>query len=276
MVAMTLPTPARLAPGEGRLAVARGPRGSAVERAIATSPLKLLAPKNHGGAAWIFVATYGGGLVDGDRIALAADVGDGADLVLSTQASTKVYRSPRGCSQQLTTRVGAGGLFAALPAPVVCFAGARYRQDAAIELSAGASLVWLDGVTAGRAARGERWAFSSYRSRLRVAVGGAAVIDDAVALDPAHGPLLDRMGRFDALATIVAIGPRAGAVARDLLAVPAPSRRRDELLVAASPVDGGALVRIAGVSAERVARAARGLLTGVLDLLGDDPFRAAL
>jgi len=142
----------------------------------------------------------------------------------------------------------------------------------------------LRAITAGRSARGERWAFGSYAARLAVTVGGAPVVHDALLLDPAHGPLPARMGRFDAFTTVVAVGPRLAAIAADLLAAPSPLRRQAALLVAASPLAGvprsgagvaagGAIVRIAGVSVEQVARETRRLLAGVSALLGDDPWR---
>jgi urease accessory protein len=254
------------------VAVRHGGR-SWLERARACSPLKLLSPRNHGGAAWLFSATYGGGLVDGDRIAMRAEVRAGAALLLATQASTKVYRSPRGCAQALDATVDEGGLLVAWPDPVVCYAGARYRQESRVALAGGASALVVDSFTAGRSARGERWAFASLASRLEVSVGGAPLVRDALLLDPQQGPLLARMGRFDAFATIVAVGPRLEAIAAALLAGAPALGRQAELLVAASPLAGGAIVRIAAISVERAGRAVRALLAGVPALLGDDPWR---
>src|SRR5688572_14237285 len=74
-------------PGRGELEIVRGPRRSVVCCALATSPLRLLLPANHGQAAWIYTATYGGGLVDGDSMSLGVTVGPGASAFLSTQAS---------------------------------------------------------------------------------------------------------------------------------------------------------------------------------------------
>ncbi|HKA86003.1 MAG TPA: urease accessory protein UreD, partial [Haliangiales bacterium] len=165
-----------LAPGEGVCEVARRGAGSAVVRLAARSPLRLLTPRNHGGAAWVVTTSYGGGLVDGDALRIALRVGPGAAAYLATQSSTKVY--PGAASQTIVADVGDGGLLVSLPDPVVCFAGARYRQDATIRLGAGAGLVWLDGLTAGRAARGERWRFAGYRARTRIERGG-----DTFALD---------------------------------------------------------------------------------------------
>src|SRR5262245_13535398 len=92
-------------PGGGAIAAIRDGRRTVVSRAYASSPLKLLMPRNHGHAAWVYTSTYGGGLVDGDDIALRVDVDAGATLFLSTQASTKVYRSPRGTRTSLSARV---------------------------------------------------------------------------------------------------------------------------------------------------------------------------
>ena len=196
-------------PGDAVLEITRVAGRSVVARAAARSPLQLLLPRNHGDAVWAFLSSLGGGLVDGDRVALRVTAGPGAAALLSTQASTKVYRSPRGCAQRVTAEVGAGGVLVVLPDPVACFAGARLEQALAVELAADATLVAVDAVTCGRAARGERWDLARYRSALTVTRAGAGVLRDVIELDPAHGTLAARMGRFDALATIVATGPRA-------------------------------------------------------------------
>src|SRR5258705_12351701 len=78
------------APGRARIGVIRSGSRSVVSRAYATSPLRLLTPANHGHAAWIYTSSFGGGLVDGDRIAMDIDVGRGAAAFISSQASTKI------------------------------------------------------------------------------------------------------------------------------------------------------------------------------------------
>jgi urease accessory protein len=254
--------------GRGALAVARVGGVSVIERASARSPLVLVPTRRCGDAAWVFASSLGGGLVDGDQLALAVDVKADAALLLTTQSSTKVYRSPRGCAQTLAAQVAPGGLLALCPDPVVCFAEARYAQEIAIELQPGGSLVLVDGLAAGRSARGERWRLARYASAITVGAG----LRDAVVLDPAHGPLPERLGRFDLLATVIAMGPRAAPVAADLLAAGPPLGRRADLLIAPSPIAGGAIARLAATSVEEAALAVRGLLRGLGPLLGDDPF----
>ena len=92
----------------GSVVVSRGPRGSLVTRAYAESPLKWLTPRAGGDAAWVFASSYGGGLVGGDRLAIDVRVDAGAGALLSTQASTKVYRSPRGVETRLTAAKESG------------------------------------------------------------------------------------------------------------------------------------------------------------------------
>jgi urease accessory protein len=69
-------------------------------RGSATSPLKLFNPRNAGASAWAYLATYGGGLVGGDQVRMRIEVGPQAAALVSTQASTKVYRSARRASQE--------------------------------------------------------------------------------------------------------------------------------------------------------------------------------
>src|SRR4051812_14789077 len=113
-----------LLPGEGELAVERVGARSVLASAIAASPLKLLAPSNHGDAVWIYVVNFGGGLVDGDELKLRARIRRGASALVTTQSSTKVYRSPRGCSQSFEAEVEEDATLVVLPDPVACFAGA--------------------------------------------------------------------------------------------------------------------------------------------------------
>ncbi len=246
---------------------------SIAERLYATSPLRLLEPRGRGPAAWIVCATLGGGLVDGDGVSLDVRVGQGASLLLGTQASTKVYRSPAGTSQRLVADVAGGALLAVLPDPVTCFEGARYTQQTTVALAEGASLVLLDAVTAGRSARGERWLFDRYLARIDVTRPGAPLLHDALELDPAHGAVPPRMARFDALYTLVVVGPLVAPLVADALALPRPLGHRPDVLVAPSPLGAdGVMLRIAARSVEAGSKVVRAALARLADVLGDDPF----
>ena len=262
--------------GVGRLVVESSGRRSVVTRAYAASPLKLLTPANHGHAAWVYSSTYGGGLVDGDAIAFDVEVGERASLFLSTQASTKVYRSPGGTSVRTHACVLGDGVLVSAPDPTVCFAGARYRQTQEIDLEARGSVVLVEWMTSGRRASGERWAFDAYESRLVLRIDGQCVVYDGLRLAGDDGELGGRLGNVNVLATVLLAGPRVTEHARATHAAIVASpvvRRPDPLVTAATIGDAGCLVRIAGRDVETVARTIAGLLSFVPALLGDDPWR---
>jgi urease accessory protein len=58
-----------------------------------TQRLKLLQPGSPATACHVVLSSYGGGLVTGDVIRLRVAVRAGARLALTTQASTRVFRS---------------------------------------------------------------------------------------------------------------------------------------------------------------------------------------
>ncbi len=262
-------------PGTGDLRFEAIGGRTVVTRALATSPLKVLNPRNAGTAAWTYLASYGGGLLGGDALHLRLEVGPGAAAVVATQASTKVYRSDERASQQLRASLGSDSLLVLLPDPVACFAGSRYAQDQEIRLSAGAGLVLVDWLTAGRIAYGERWRFTDYTSRTRIWRGDRLIVHDALRLSDAGGDLARRMDRFDCVALVVLLGPALRPTAARLAGAlgSAPLARRADLLISAAPIeDEGAMLRIAGRSAEQVGAALRQHLSVVSSLVGDDPW----
>jgi urease accessory protein len=262
-------------PGTGVLDVARVEHRSVVRRAYATSPLRLLLPRNHGAAAWVYLSSYGGGLVGGDELSLTVHVGPDASAFVSSQAATKIYRSQAPTSVHLDATVAAGGQLVLWPDPVVCFAGSTYRQRQRIDLAAGAGLVLVDAMSSGRRASGERWRFDEYTSELSIASEGRLVLRDALRLAAADGDIAARMGRFDVLASAAIVGRRwTAAIEQTLAAVAAqPVERQADILVAAAPIrDAGCVLRVAGRSIEQVSAVVRRYLSFVSSFLTDDPW----
>jgi urease accessory protein len=262
-------------PGTGHLDIVYRDRRSVVRRAYATSPLRLLTPRNHGRAAWIYAGSYGGGLLGGDALRLTVQVGPGASAFLSTQASTKVYRSDMATSLDTRAQVAAGATLIIWPDPVVCFAGSSYRQHQQVEVSEGGALVLVDCMTSGRRASGERWRFTNYSSRSAIRYDGRLVLFDSICLNADDGELAERMGRFDVLCSATIVGPELRPSVDRIAASIAelPVERHAGTLVAVAPLsDAGCILRIAGTSVEQVGRVLREHLTFVTALLGDDPW----
>lgn len=246
-------------------------------RALAQNPLKILNPSGSGRSAALYATTLGGGLVAGDQIHVDLRCGPQTTTLWTTQSATKVYRSPldQACRQALDATIGDGALLVAWPDPLICFAGSIYEQGQSFRLSSTASLVLVDCLSSGRRARGERWAFARYRSRNRIWVDDALVLEDALLLDPADGAL-DRafcMGRFEAFATVILAGPSIEAEAQRICREVESERlhRRSDFLCSASPLRAGAILRILGQDPEAVTRYIRGKLAGIIARLDNDP-----
>ncbi len=245
---------------------------SVVVHQLSRAPLRLLTPDNRGGAAWVFVSSLGGGFVGADSLQLDVDVRAGSVCWLSSQASSKAYRATHSFFG-VDARVGEDACLLVWPDAVTCFAQASLRQVQRAQVAASGSLVWVDVLSAGRVARGERWAFDAFESRLSVDVGERPWLRDAVRLDSRHGSLDERLRGFDATATVTLLGPRLRAAAERIDELIRRRPLREPVLLTASRRDDGLVVRAGAPSLESLNEALRGLLRDdVTSVLGDDPF----
>jgi urease accessory protein len=164
-----------------------------------------------------------------------------------------------------------GATLAVVPDPVVCFAGARYRQSVDIELAPRASLVLFDGYTCGRSARGEKWRFASYEARSTVRRASRPLAIDSTRLEPGGGPIADRMGPYEVWLTLLAFG---GAFDRLKRAMLRPPNLATACVLAAPSAVGsdGAALRVAAECFEVGARVFRPCFDELAEHLGDDPF----
>lgn len=133
-------------------------------------PLKLISPSPSASqkSVLVFLLSYGGGLVGGDKVHLTIDVKQKSKLSLVTQGHTKIFKSPSSdvvTQQQLKVRIEPGAAICLIPDPVQPFAESVYSQSQSFFLGEGASLCLLDWVSAGRTARGEQWDFWTWRGR---------------------------------------------------------------------------------------------------------------
>lgn len=206
---------------------------------------------------------------------MTLDTRRAARALVTTQASTKVYRSLRPASQSISAVIDDDALLAVMPDPIVCFAGANFSQDQRYSLSDGANLVVVDWITSGRHAAGERWAFARYDNRLDIRRDGRRIVYDGLRLENDVTTIAERMGRFEVCLTAVVTGPLVSKAASALVARASglPITTHADLIESASPLaDGGTLFRMAGVSVERLGGVLRERLAFLHPLLGDDPW----
>ncbi|XP_072050637.1 uncharacterized protein [Amphiura filiformis] len=175
-------------------------------------PLKLMVPQfaSSNNCHWVYSINYGGGLVSGDEIALQIDVEEGCSALLTTQGSTKVYHSVDGktSTQSLTGSVGPRGLLAIIQEPLVCFKDAKYKQTQNFHMEGNSNLVFVDWITSGRVANGERWDFTSCSTTNNIFLGTDLVYRDAMRLSNTENlSVKDTMKHYNIVASCVVLGP---------------------------------------------------------------------
>ena len=251
---------------------------------LAVAPLKILSPKVEADYSTAVLSSYGGGLVAGDCARLRVYCGREAKLFLGTQAFTKVYKATDGrvARQALVGHIEADACVVSLPDPVVPYADSVFVQEQVWHLDAGALLVLLDGGTAGRGERGERFHYSSYTSNISIYLESELVLAERLCLQPKQ-QAPDRVGAFGpytAFANAFIIGDSVRAaveeVLRDTLApLLADQRSRAALVSLAEPRPGVLALRALGRTNGDLEEVLHALATAVAlpQVLGENPLR---
>ncbi|MBM3345794.1 MAG: urease accessory protein UreD [Betaproteobacteria bacterium] len=126
-----------------------------------------------GGTCHTIVVHPPGGIAGGDRLAIAATLGESSAALLTTPGAGKWYRSlGRPASQSLEFALGAGASLEWLPQETIVFNGAMADMETRVQLSGDAAYVGWDIVCFGRTASGERFARGSLRTRTEISRDG--------------------------------------------------------------------------------------------------------
>jgi len=217
-------------PGHGHITLAILPPDQPVLRSLASQyPLKLVAPDPlppPGPSAHparlvhtVFLLTYGGGIVAGDALELAVRLHGNTRLILLTQGSTKIFKTPSPdlvSRQRMTVHLEHDSALVYLPDPVQPFAQTAFAQSQIYTLpQEHGNLCVCDWVTSGRSARGENWDVYEYKSRNEVWTVDEAgtkrlLLRDNLVLDElgqTEMQLASRMDGYSVFATVIVRGP---------------------------------------------------------------------
>ncbi len=169
-------------------------------------------------AAQVMVMSTSAGIMAGDDQAIRVEVGAGAALQVTSQAFEKIHRMGEGLSARRSTRlvVADGAYLDYSPQPTIPFAGSAYASDTVAELAGpSARLVYQEVLSCGRAARGERFEYRSFRNHVRVNVAGLPVYLDNAVFEPATMPMEDfgLYEGFSHLGNLVLVNCRIGEAA---------------------------------------------------------------
>jgi urease accessory protein len=132
-----------------------------------------------------------GGVAGGDHCEIEVSVAPGAELVVTTAAAEKVYRTlAPAATIEVKLAVESGGVLAWLPQETILFDRSRLSRSIAIDLAEDARLVLAEAIVFGRSGMGETLSEGTLFDRWRLRRGGRLVHAEAVRLDGAIGAKL--------------------------------------------------------------------------------------
>jgi urease accessory protein len=172
-------------------------------------------PRVTGSTLEAVLINTGGGIACGDRFDVEVDAGPGAQLILTTTAAEKAYRSD-GATAEMFVRLtlAAGADIAWIPQETIVFDRARLARRFVAEVADNARVLLFDAFVFGRTARGEQVEEGFFEDRWRVRRNGRLVFAETLRLDGPVATLLKRQavaGGARALATLLYVAPDAEA-----------------------------------------------------------------
>jgi urease accessory protein len=130
----------------------------------------------------LYLVGGAGGPLGGDDLTLDITVGAGATLTVRTAAASIALPGAGPSEVRVRATVAAGGELRWLPEPVVAVDGCDHHMEAAVDLEAGAGLVWREELVLGR--HGETG--GSVVTRARVDLAGQPLLRHELAVGPRY------------------------------------------------------------------------------------------
>jgi urease accessory protein len=188
--------------------------------------LRVLRPHylDDSGQVCYVVVNPGGAYLGADLFVLHVEVGDGADLLLTTQSATKVYRTPGSFAEQrMAVRLGEGARLELMPDQLIAYREASYRQNTSFTLRPSSSLVMAEVVTPGWSPDGAAFRYKELRLRNDIRVetprGTQQLALDNLLIRPPSADVtgVGFMEGFSHLGSLIVVDPRVDqALADDL------------------------------------------------------------
>ena len=172
----------------GRIKLAVGVSdGMSRRRQVAENgSLRVRFPSPQGAELEAVIVNTAGGIAGGDRHEVDISVQENAQLVVTTAAAEKIYRSLGPDAEiEVKLNVSAGGRLLWLPQETILFDQSRLSRRIDVELSGDASLIIAEMVVFGRSAMGETVETGSFTDRWRVRRDGRLLFAETIRLDGA-------------------------------------------------------------------------------------------
>jgi len=165
--------------GRLSLELSKTEHGTQLTRSSHEGPLRIqrvLKPEGNA-CPHIYLLHPPGGVVGGDRLHTSVQLGDGAQVLLTTPAAQKLYRSP-GARAEISNllRLGRGACLEWLPSETLAFSAAQALLTTRVDLGADAAFIGWDIACYGMPARGESFDAGRVVSRFELFRGDTPLV----------------------------------------------------------------------------------------------------
>lgn len=238
--------------GKLRLSFGVRPGRTVLEERYASAPFGAVRANypDGSGTPEVQITNPSGGILGGDHLELEVSLAPGSSATLLTQAANKAYRGTES-GQEAAFHVGEGAFLEYAPHHLIPYTASNYRQQTTFHLARDATLFTWDSFSAGRLARGERFAFERLQSRVEAWRNGAPEVVDGFDLS---GGVREHFGGYSYLAAAYVCAPTDLGPLADILHE-AFSGISGALASASAPSSGLCVVRVLADSAPVMYRA---------------------
>lgn len=158
-----------------------------------------------------YLLNPGGGYLDGDTYRMKVSLREKAQLTLTTQSSTKVYKTPKSCAYQETEfHLKKDSYLEYLPDALIAYKDAKYVQKNIVYMEQGATLLYSDIVTPGWSPEGSEFSYDTLRLKSEIYMDDELIVFDHVKLQPENQNMtgLGFMEGYTHLGSFIVIGEK--------------------------------------------------------------------
>ena len=133
-----------------------------------------------------FIVGLGGGYVEGEKYKYIINLKEDSRAIITTQASTKVYKCVHGEKTQQKTVINLkkNSVLEYITDSVILYKDAIYKQINEIHMDESATLIYSDGITSGWCREGVEFPYSSVQLKNNVYIDNKLVLLDNLVVNP--------------------------------------------------------------------------------------------
>lgn len=174
---------------------------------------KVMRPVYHNNGTYpcYYLLNPGGGYIDGDTYRMSVTLDEGAELTLTTQSSTKVYKTPKEeVYQESYFYLKKDSYLEYLPDALIAYKDARYYQKNIVHMEKGATLLYSDILTPGWSPEGEKFSYDRLRLKNEIYMDNELVVFDHIKLEPKSQSMNDIgfMEGYTHLGSFIVVGEK--------------------------------------------------------------------